>query len=102
MQLVDNQFGVFPWEPRYAIGVVLAELSYLPHLNLTVAVIIRFELLQQAVALVLHQFSALVDGEVEGGGEVGVSPWLALLYLEVGFFIARHGPHNQSNGADHH
>ena len=49
----------------------------------------------QTVALGLHCFVALVDGEVEWRFQVGIDPGLPLLYLEVAAAVSGHQPYDQ-------
>ena len=56
------------------------------------------ELAHQAVLLALHHFGVFVDGEVEGGDELSVLPWLADVKLIVELAIARHEVNDNGHG----
>ena len=101
VQAVGNDADKVGRQSRNALAEVLCELVDGLALRLFVDFVVGLIFPHYAVALCLNGCVRLVDGEIEGGCEVGIAPGLALLNLEGQLAVARHGPHNEYDADDH-
>ena len=101
MQQVDDGLELLSGQTLYAVGIVLTKLFQLEYLCAGFVVVVGLEDSQYTVALLLYQLLAFIDRKVEGSREVGISPGLATLHLEVGLLVAGHGPYDDGYSASH-
>ena len=83
---------------KHLAAPALAEEAHLLVGHVFVEDIIGLELLQHLVALLGQRLLAFIDGEVEGGRQVGIAPGRALLHLIADSHVARHEPYDGSHG----
>ena len=98
MKALDYHVDILRTKAWNTVGKIGAELAYHATLRLLVVFVVGLIVLHQAVFLGIDGGFRLINGEIEGGGEVGIFPWFALFGKEIVAAVAGNRPHDQQHG----
>ena len=100
LQLVGYEFHVFLRKSWNALAEVVEKTLDLFIADIGIHCIVRLELPQQRILLVLDGFIGLVDREIEGGNHRTVHPRFSHIVTELSALIAWQKPDNDGNCKD--